>query len=969
MVSKFSTRRPLGSISVREGGLIAKIQVKRRSSAERTFAGLANLVAPAADLADLGRLTEAIDAVISEAAKAGSDSQHRDVAELIGKVLAEGRDKVRVALLEHPHAGLRVARSYTHVIDVVIAGVFHYCATHLHPAPIRTNAQQLAVVAVGGTGRGEMAPFSDVDLLFLTPYKQTAWGESVIESMLYILWDLKLKVGQAVRSINECFRLAGADLTIRTALLEKRFICGDRPPFDELETLLWNRLFLKTGHEFVEAKLGERDQRHAHHGGSRYMLEPNIKEGKGGLRDLQSLHWISKYLYRTDSAWDLVEMGVFERDEVQHFAEASKFIWAVRCHLHDLAGRAQEQLTFDRQVEIAGRMGFTNHDGRMAVEHFMQVYFRHAKNVGDLTRIFSAALEAKHAKAPPRLSTLLRALSFRSVANDPKQPFIVRDGRLSVRDDLVFATDPVNLLRLFRDAARLDAHIHPAALRLVTRNLDLIDDDLRANPDAIALFLEMLTDATNGEWLLRLMNETAVLGRFVPEFGRVVAMMQFNMYHHYTVDEHTIQTIATLNRIERLEAAEEHPVATEIVEGGFNRRVLYMALFVHDLGKGDPRDHSEYGAEIAASVCPRLGFDRAETEMVAWLVRHHLLMSDVAQKRDTSDPRTVKDFAEIVQSPTRLRLLLVMTVCDIRGVGPGVWNNWKAQLLRRLYWDTRDFLTGGSDEISRATRVAEAQAALTERLADWPEADRASELGRHYPPYWLGLDTDTHATLAELALKARSTDRFSSHFQPDESHDATKACLYMEDHPGIFSRMAGAFALAGASVVDARTYTTSDGMACSTFWIQDRDGHPFEENRLPRLKRTIERILKGEVSARDALRERRREKAREMPFTVPTRIVFENEGSDLYTVIEVNARDRLGLLHLLTRTLTDLNINIFSAVIATYGEHAVDVFYVKDLFGHKIRSAQKQANIERRLIEAVEGIAPETTKSDKAALK
>jgi [protein-PII] uridylyltransferase len=936
---------------------LAEITEKTREPASGpTFAGLSHLVAPAAELADLTRLTGAIDA----AAGAGSaKTLHGDVVQLVREQLEHGRAKVCAALLAHPHAGLRVARSYTHIMDVVVAGVFHYCANHLHPAPIRTKGQQLAVVAVGGTGRGEMAPFSDVDLLFLTPYKQTAWGESVIESMLYILWDLKLKIGQSVRSIDDCVRLAWTDLTIRTALLEKRFICGDRAPFEELEARLWKELFLKTGHEFVEAKLGERDKRHERHGGSRYLLEPNIKEGKGGLRDLQSLHWISKYLYRTDSAWDLVEMGVFEQDEVRRFADASKFIWAVRCHLHDLAGRAQEQLTFDRQVEIARRMGFEDHDGRRAVEHFMQAYFRHAKNVGDLTRIFSAALEAQHAKAPPRLSTLLRALSFRSVTSGSKQPFVVRDGRLSVRDDEVFSSNPVNLLRLFRDAARLDGLIHPAALRLVTQNLDLIDDDLRANPDAIALFLEMLTDPVNGEWLLRLMNETGVLGRFVPEFDRVVAMMQFNMYHHYTVDEHTIQTIATLNRIEKLEASEDHPVATEIIQGGFNRRVLYMALFVHDLGKGSPRDHSEYGAEIAATVCPRLGFDRAETEMVVWLVRHHLLMSDVAQKRDTSDPRTVRDFANIVQSPTRLRLLLVLTVCDIRGVGPGVWNNWKAQLLRRLYWDTRDFLTGGSDEVSRAARVDEARAALAERLADWPEADRAAELDRHYQPYWLGLDTDTQAIIAELARKAKSSEKFSSRFLPDESHDATKACLYMADHPGIFSRMAGAFALAGASVVDARTYTTADGMACSTFWIQDREGHPFEASRLPRLKRTIERTLKGEVVARDALRERRRDKPREMSFTVPTRIVFDNEASELYTVIEVNARDRLGLLHLLTRTLTGLNINIFSAVIATYGEHAVDVFYVKDLFGHKIRSAQKLKNIERRLIEAVEGIGPE----------
>jgi [protein-PII] uridylyltransferase len=354
-----------------------------------------------------------------------------------------------------------------------------------------------------------------------------------------------------------------------------------------------------------------------------------------------------------------------------------------------------------------------------------------------------------------------------------------------------------------------------------------------------------------------------------------------------------------------------------------------------------------------------MGFDEAETEMVVWLVRHHLLMSDVAQKRDISDLRTVRDFTKVVQSPGRLRLLLVLTVCDIRGVGPRVWNNWKAQLLRKLYWDTRDLLTGGSGELSNAARVDEARAALAQLLTHWPEPDREVELNRHYPPYWLGLDPGTHAIFAELAHEAKGTDGFVSRFLPDESHDATKACLYMQDHPGIFARMAGAFALAGANTVDARTYTTADGMACSTFWIQDRDGHPFEESRLPRLKRTIERILRGEVIARDALQEKRRDKPRELSFTVPTRIVFENDASELYTVIEVNARDRLGLLHALARTLTSLNINIFSAVIATYGEHAVDVFYVKDLFGHKIRSQQKLKLIEHRLIEAIEGIAPD----------
>ena len=918
-----------------------------------TFAGLAHLITKPSKIADAADLCTAIDQLAEETGD--TDVLRAQVRTLLEDTLQQGRNQVHDAFMKRPHAGLRAARGYTHLTDCITAALTHLAVEHLHPQPVRTKGQQLSIVSVGGYGRGEMAPFSDVDLLFLTPYKQTAWSESVIESMLYMLWDLKLKVGQSTRSVDDCLRLAREDFTIRTALLEKRFIAGDRAPFEELDSRLWNELFKKTGPEFVEAKMAERDERHRRHGGSRYLLEPNLKESKGGLRDLQTLHWISKYLYHTGTAWDLVEMGVFEREEVQRFADAAKFIWAVRCHLHDLSGRAQEQLTFDRQVEISERLGFKDGDGRRAVEHFMHVYFRHAKAVGDLTRIFSAALEAQHTKPQPALSYLLRALSFRSDAPSKDEPFAVRDGRLTIRDENVFREDPVNLLRYFHDAARMDAQMHPAAMRIVTQNLDLIDDNLRANPAATALFMDMLCDAKNSEWLLRTMNETEVLGRFIPEFGRIVAMMQFNMYHHYTVDEHTIRTIGVLNEIERLEAEDQHPVATEILKGQVNRRVLYAALLLHDIGKGDVRDHSEYGAEIARSVCPRLGLDAAETETVIWLVAHHLVMSDVAQKRDISDPRTVEDFAHQVQSPQRLRYLLVLTVCDIRGVGPGVWNNWKAQLLRNLYWDTRAVLTGGADQVSRVHRVDTARKEAAALLQDWPPAAWQAELVRHYPHYWLGLDTATHKIFAELARDLGDAP-MASRFLRDDTRDATKACLFMGDHPGIFARMAGAFAIAGANVVDARSYTTNDGMATSVFWLQDQDGRAYDETRLPRLRRTIEQTLNGKMIAREEIADRDQVRARDVQFTVPTRIVFDNEASELFTVIEVNARDRLGLLHELTRTLAGLNLNIVSAIIATYGEHAVDVFYVKDLFGHKIRSKPKLAQIEKHLTRAVEGV-------------
>ncbi|MEM9783726.1 MAG: [protein-PII] uridylyltransferase, partial [Pseudomonadota bacterium] len=633
---------------------------------------------------------------------------------------------------------------------------------------------------------------------------------------------------------------------------------------------------------------------------------------------------------------------------------------------HDLTGRATETLTFDRQVEIATRLGYQDGGGRMAVEHFMHRYFRHAKDVGDLTRIFSAVLEAQHAKPRQTFSTLMRALSL-TPAEKIIGPFTERDGRLTITDETLFDRDPVAILRLFHQAARADARIHPQAMRLVTRNLDLIDDDLRADPEAATLFLDMLTDAKNGDWLLRLMNETGVLGCFLPEFGAVVAMMQFNMYHHYTVDEHTLETLRTLARIERGEAREENPVASEISRQGVNRRVLYTALLAHDLGKGRAEDHAVLGAEIAESICRRLRLTEGETELVVWLVRHHLLMSDVAQKRDIADPMTVRDFAEIVQSPERLRLLLILTVCDIRGVGPGVWNNWKAQLLRKLYWDTRAQLTGGGDtRTTQAARVREARDALRLAAADRdplvPPAILEQELERHYPQYWLGLDGEAHALFLEIATAAAGDagpEAIHTRFHPDAARDATVAALYMHDHPGLFSRMAGAFALAGASVVDARSYTTADGMACAMFWIQDADGSPFEQSRLHRLRRTIERTLRGEVVAREALAEKTRERTRERPFTVTTQVVFDNDASELYTVIEVNARDRIGLLRALSRTLAAQNVNIFTAIIATYGERAVDVFYVKDLFGLKIHAASKQERLAAALTKAVEAI--ETT--------
>jgi [protein-PII] uridylyltransferase len=889
------------------------------------------------------------DGLAAAMAQGDAKAVRRAAVEALADAQEVGRAAIRAAFEADPTRARRVTRSYAWLTDRLIQAAWHVATTRLHPCPNPTDGERLSVIAVGGYGRGEMAPFSDVDLLFLTPWKVTPWVETVVESMLYMLWDLKMKVGHATRTVKDCLRLGGEDYTIRTSLLESRPVCGDADLAGELDRQLWSDLFSGTVSPFIEAKLAERAERHRKQGGQRYMLEPNVKEAKGGLRDLQTLYWIAKYRYRVDDAAALLGMGVFTREEFDAFDAAERFLWCVRCHLHLIAGRSSDMLTFDMQVEVAARMGYRDHSGRRAVEHFMQRYFRHATRVGELTRILLVALEADNVKPQPGLLNLFKR------RRKVREPYVERQGRLDVADERAFLSDRLNMLRIFEEALRTGLLLHPHAMRLIAANRHLIDRDMRADPQAAKLFLGLLLKRGNPERALRRMNELEVLSAFIPEFGPIVAMMQFNMYHSYTVDEHTIQVISNLAQIERGELGDALPLASSILAGNVNRRVLYVALLLHDIGKGRPEDHSILGARIARTVAPRLGLKPRECETVEWLVRHHLLMSDMSQKRDISDPRTIRDFAKAVKTRERLDLLTVVTVCDIRGVGPYVWNNWKAQMLRALHRATAAALENGLEDVNRETREARARQLFREATPDLPEAARRAELARHYGPYWQGIPTAAQVRFARL-LRDLPDGEVRMELEADEDRDATRVLFACQDHPGIFTRLSGALSLVGANIVDARSYTSKDGFATSVFWLQDHDGHPYEAARLPRLRSMIERTLRGEVVTRDAL-EGREIKKRERKFQVPTNISFDNEGSDIYTIIDVDTRDRPGLLYDLTRALAAANVTISQAVIATYGAQVVDAFYVKDIFGLKLWSRAKQDALERSLRAAIDRAA------------
>ena len=903
----------------------------------------ADLICPADDIINRATFGAALVDICSSAKDAKDIRQA--VVGLLRDTQKSGRARIAEGFAQRPFDARPMTRAYTWLTDCMVTTTLHVALTYLHPLSNPTEGERLALFAVGGYGRGEMAPQSDVDLLFLTPYKITPWAESVIESMLYILWDLRLKVGHSSRTVRDCLRLGGEDFTIRTALLEQRFIAGHKPLADELPARLEKDLFKGSEREFIDAKLAERDARHVKQG-ARYVVEPNVKEGKGGLRDLQSLFWIAKYVYHVNSVRDLVDLGLFNEAEFALFERAENFLWATRAHLHLIAGRPMEQLSFDMQVMVAERMGYQDAEGRRGVEVFMQEFFRHATAVGDLTRILLTKLEASHAKAPPFMERIFKR------KRKVKEGYQVIHNRLAIANETGFLKDPLNLLRLFEEALRTGLLIHPDAMRLVTANLHLIDDQMRSDKDAAKIFLDTLLKHGNPERALRRMNELGLLSAFIPEFEPIVAMMQFNMYHSYTVDEHTIQVISNLTLIEQEQLAAELPLSSDILKKGINRKVMIVALLLHDIGKGRDIDHSILGAQITKKVVPRLGLNKEDCVTVEWLVRYHLLMSDVAQKRDLSDPRTIRDFAKAVQSVKRLDLLTVLTVCDIRGVGPDTWNNWKAMLLRSLYAQTRIVLEDGLETINRKTRGAEARKALRQELADWDTKSLKRETTRHYDPYWQGLPLEAQCVFAKM-LDGLGNDEIRIDLHPDTDRDATRVLFAIEDHPGIFSRLAGALALVGANVVDARTYTSKDGYATAAFWIQDSDGSPYAANRLDRLSRTIHKTLKGEVVTSEAMKSRDVLKKRERAFQVGTTITFDNEGSELYTIIEVDTRDRPGLLFDLTKTLANSNIYIASAVIATYGEQVVDTFYVKDMFGLKFHSESKQKTLEKRLRDAI----------------
>jgi len=909
-----------------------------------------NQISKKREIIDRQSLIAAIDGVLGDD---GYDAAKRaDILTLLKDTLAAGQGEVR-RRFDELGSGAAVLAGNAYLIDQLIRVIYDVATEKAYTAPNRSTSENISVVAIGGYGRAELAPHSDVDIMFLLPYKPTGYTEQVVEFILYMLWDMNLKVGHSTRSIDECIRLAKQDVTIETSLLDARWLWGDQSTFGQFKQKFQSDVMDGRGPAFVEAKLQERDDRHDRMGDARYVVEPNIKEGKGGLRDLQTLYWLNKYLYRVTDVEELVSLNVFTPQDVFRYNKAAEFLATVRCYLHYIAGRPEERLTFDVQKGISEKMGYEDQPESSGVERFMKHYFLIAKDVGDLTRVLCAYLEDKQAK---RSFFRMPGFAFRRFKIDG---FDVDQGRITLQSDDAFRNDPLKLLRIFAEAQEHDLDVHPYSLRQISEDLDLIDEEFQNDPASNQLFLDILTSTKEPETALRRMNEAGVFGLFIPDFGRVVAQMQFDMYHTYTVDEHTIRAIGILSRIEAGQYTEEMPNVTEALKKIHSRRALYVAVFMHDIAKGRGGDHSELGAELALELCPRLGLDQEETATVSWLVKEHLTMSDTAFKRDVDDPLTIKNFVSVVRSVERLRLLTVLTCVDIRAVGPNTWNNWKSGLLRGLYQRSLEVMSGDQVEENRVHRIAAAKDRLRDALAGWPAEFVEEHISSGYPSYWLTYDTASHLRHAEI-VRAAKDQGVSLYIDSriDDTFKFSEVTVYAPDHPGIFSKIAGVMAISGVTIMDAKIATLSDGMVLDSFSFLDAtDSAVTQDDKMKRIFTRIEDVLSDKLHLQEELEKVKasRTSKQDDMFSVAGRVIVDNNASATDTIIEVTGLDRVGFLYDVTAAITALGLKISSAHITTFGEEAVDSLYVKDVFGLKVTHEDKIKRIKIALLDAVEG--------------
>lgn len=811
--------------------------------------------------------------------------------------------------------------------------------------------EHMTLVAVGGYGRGELNPFSDIDIMFLHDGSMpTQMVEGIAQKLLYFLWDMRLDVGYSVRMINDCVEMAASDGTVKTALMDARFLSGSRKMFDNLHKVIFTQILTKSSDKFIKEKISDMKGRRDKYGSTVYLLEPNIKEGEGGLRDLQTAMWVARVKFKFSDPRELIIKGIVAEDELELYEAALDYLWRIRNELHYFSGRKNDQLTFDAQVHLARFMGYKDRNRVLAVEDFMRDYYRHANKVEHFTSSLVSRCIWRDEGALKILGYFVR----RPVGDG----CFVLKGELIIPDESVIAKNPAVLMRIFELAQKHGVSLNIRVKGAIRKNLHLVNDKFRRSREVNQSFMNILRATKDVTGTLRLMHHLEFLNRFIPELEHIYCKVQHDMYHIYTVDIHTLFAVEQTERMLSGELKEKLPLPCEVAAQIGKPELLILAVLFHDIGKGEGGGHAEKGAAMIPTISRRMGLSREDSERLEFLVRQHLLFAHISQRRDLNDEKMIAQFARQMETSENLKMLYLLTVADVRAVGSDVWTNWKASLFQELYEKSFGILDRGEfQQEASSERVKSIIRKVAEMLEnDFPASEVREELTAM--PVRLLL-SNTPQLICEhtrmLIGQERDGILMRVTHQPESGYSEFTICAH--DMPGLFSRITGVMAANGVNILGAQINTSNNGKVLDILQVNSPQGMLItDEHRWQRIQEDMRRVLHGETMVTELVAKRQRPTlltSRPAP-RFATRVDIDNEVSESYTVMDIYAHDKVGLLYLITSTLTELGLYIGVSKISTKVDQVADVFYVRDIFGHKITSEEKLAEIRGKLISAID---------------
>jgi len=844
-------------------------------------------------------------------------------------------------------SGIEAVNAITAMTDTLVLKLFH---SILQDVDREKRVDDLTLVAVGGYGRAELNPFSDIDLMFLHGGKQLQLVEEIAQKLLYFLWDMRLDVGYSVRTVSDCIEMGKSDSTVRTAMLDSRFLGGSEPLFKEFWKTFQSQIVSRNSDSFINDKLVELDTRRGKYGSSVYILEPNIKESEGGLRDLQTALWVAKLKFKVTTMRELVMKGVLSEEEFEGFEAAKNYLWRLRNELHYLTGRKNDQITFEAQIGLAAFCGFKDHGKSLAVEEFMREYYLQATR----TEHLCASLISRCRRRDDSRGKILGYFIRRHLGDGL---YVVR-GELVVPDESVIDANPPLLMKIFESAQKQGVRLAVDTKSLIRRKLHLVNDKFRRSREVNSSFFAILRSDKGVVETLKLMHHLEFLNSFIPEFERIYCKVQHDLYHIFTVDTHLLFCVEEIVSLWQGDHAEELPDLTTLAKEVGKRELLLLAVLLHDIGKGEGGGHAEKGALLCRTIARRMGLSREDSERLEFLVRQHLLFAHIAQRRDLHDERMIIDFARQMESSENLKMLYLLTYADVRGVGPDVWTEWKKMLFRELFEKTYQVLERGDFRLEASSERVKAvrrrvMALLESELPHQPVMEELKALTTRHTLSHRPEELSEHVrVLLQLEHEPMVINLKHQHDQ-----GFTFLTIATRDMPALFSKITGVMAANGINILGAQIHTSKNGKALDTLQVNSPQGFVItDENRWNRLKVDMRNVLEGKVRVQTLVEKRRKS----YPFMekskprFPTRVEIDNEVSVDYTVLDIYTHDKVGLLYSITAALSDLGLYIGVAKISTKVDQVADVFYVRDIFGHKIKSDEKLAEIKSRLLAAID---------------